>query len=409
MRVLVIGTNRFSHYKLMSEGHSVILLTRLKSAFTTDLKNEYAALHYLSENASVEEFVAISRALHQLCPFDAVVSFHDDYQEIAIEVCQILRLPSVYSKAEITVCRDKARARKTLKDAGLTKVDFFRAFGVEEVLERIKKFSIPCIIKPINGTASLGVCPIHCWQDVDVWQSSQNGKSEHEWIVERLVKGPEYSIEAFSEAGKHRVVAITEQFNHDDGCVECGHVVPARLPQEIWNTIASYVLEVLTCLAIRNGPTHTEIKLTADGPEFIETHTRTAGDRIPELVALTSGVDLNELAARQVTGQAVLEQIPLPIEYSCNASIAFKFVSATHPSMVNRIDNLEKLEGLTEVKDIKLYKEVGSQIHQVLHSHDRAAHVICVDSVADEAIAKARYHVETLEYHLCADSCPSNS
>lgn len=400
MRILVIGTNRFSHYKLISDGHRVVLLTKLQSAFATDLKNDYEELHFLSNSATSDDLVASSIALHQQTPFDVVASFHDDYQEIAVEVCHILHLPSLYTKAEIAVCREKGQARKRLKNAGLSKVEFFHANSVANIVGLLKEFPFPCIVKPQSGTASLGVFPIHALQDVACWQESQQDKPEQSWIVESYVDGPEFSIEAFSENGCHRIVAITEQFKQDGSFVECGHVVPARLTADEWDVIAGYVSQVLTCLEINNGPTHTEVKLTPDGPEFIETHTRTAGDRIPELVSLACGVDLNELAAQQVLGHSVLDKIPQLISFSSHASIAFKFVSASRPSVVEQIENYDLLVATPDVKDIKLYKEVGSGIHEVLHCHDRAAHVICIDDNATKAVVKARRYVETLVYHL---------
>src|SRR5207244_3567805 len=74
--------------------------------------------------------------------------------------------------------------------------------------------------------------------------------------------------------------------------VELGHTHPSSLAPATLERIEALTLQVLDAVGHRYGPSHTEIIVTADGPKLVETHTRTGGDRIFEIVELVHGVDM---------------------------------------------------------------------------------------------------------------------
>jgi hypothetical protein len=118
-------------------------------------------------------------------------------------------------------------------------------------------------------------------------------------LAERFHEGPQYSVEAFSQAAEHAVVAITRKYSDRESMVELGHVLPAPLNDDTQATIRDYVVRMLDALGVEFGPTNTEIVLAADGPRIIETHLRVGGDDIFDLVKDATGVDLVDLQVRQ--------------------------------------------------------------------------------------------------------------
>ncbi|MER8096114.1 hypothetical protein [Streptomyces goshikiensis] len=62
-------------------------------------------------------------------------------------------------------------------------------------------------------------------------------------------------------------------------------------------------------LGIEFRPTQTEVILTSRGPRIIETHLRTGGDELWNMVTDATGVDLIESQLRQVLGEKVLPGI----------------------------------------------------------------------------------------------------
>ena len=51
------------------------------------------------------------------------------------------------------------------------------------------------------------------------------------------------------------------------------------------------------------GWTHTELRLTPDGPKVVEINARVGGDRIPDLARLALGVDIGQAVAAAACGQ----------------------------------------------------------------------------------------------------------
>jgi biotin carboxylase len=59
-----------------------------------------------------------------------------------------------------------------------------------------------------------------------------------------------------------------------------------------------------TAVGFRDGMTHTEVRLTEDGPKIVEINARIGGDLIPYLGLLTTGIDPGLAAADIACGRA---------------------------------------------------------------------------------------------------------
>ena len=72
--------------------------------------------------------------------------------------------------------------------------------------------------------------------------------------------------------------------------VEMGHNQPSLLPKNIQQQIEKVAKMAVKALGIQNGPSHTEIKVTSEGPKIVEIGARLGGDNITtHLVPLSTG------------------------------------------------------------------------------------------------------------------------
>ncbi|MEF2529220.1 hypothetical protein [Streptomyces sp. CS62] len=104
----------------------------------------------------------------------------------------------------------------------------------------------------------------------------------------------------------HIVLAVTRKFSDPVSLVELVHVMPAPLQPEQRTAIEHHVTAVLDAFEVEFGPTHTGVILTPAGPRVIETHLRTDGDDLWDMVTGTTGLDMIECQLRQVLGETVL-------------------------------------------------------------------------------------------------------
>lgn len=240
----------------------------------------------------------------------------------------------------------------------------------------------------------------------DIPQSFETSGISAEWasggvLVERLHRGPQFSVEAFSEDGVHTIVCITQKHSDAASFVELGHVAPAELPDSDATRIADHVTKVLNALGVVFGPTHTEIVLTDDGPRLIESHVRMAGDCIPDLVKSALGVDLVAYTVRQVLGERGLrEELRTVLAQRRQQPPRFDAIWYAASRMYMDVEGID-VEGACEARsgiiEIKVLTSPGSAVRPLSSSDDRFAYARATGSSAEEAINRAKEAVSQLK------------
>lgn len=157
------------------------------------------------------------------------------------------------------------------------------------------QISYPAIVKPTDRSGSRGVSKVNSWHDVKeaVGAAIKEG-FEKQALLEEFVEGKEYSVEYISYRGHHHFLALTEKFTTGaPHFIETGHMEPANVKDDILVKIKFIVEHALDSLEIKNGASHSEIKIDESGTiKIIEIGGRMGGDCIgSDLVKYSTGVD----------------------------------------------------------------------------------------------------------------------
>jgi biotin carboxylase len=259
-----------------------------------------------------------------------------------------------------------------------------RAFG--------ERHGYPFIVKPAEVTASVGVHKVAGPEQIPgVWQAVQalRERTDLLWgpffdvgphLAEEYLDGPEYSVEAFSFDGRHVVVAITEKLTDPDGFLELGHAQPARLAERDRAALVDCTGTFLDAVGLRQGASHTEIKLTAGGPKVIEGHNRIGGDRIVDLLEAAYGVDFELLTVGWPFGlvEPLLQPPPLV------RAAATRFIVA-EPGTVVGVDGVDEVRAHPDVLALDVTAAPGTIVGHT-SNWDRCGQVIAVGPDADAVI-----------------------
>lgn len=398
--VLVVGGMRFQHRHLHRIGARITLLTPAGKLddIETDL---YGRVLGVRDDAPFAEWQALAETIHHQDPFAACGCFHEIYQEKAARLAQHLGLPTL-SPATIERTRQKDKMRQALRAAGLDNTPSLVSADPNELAAFAADHGLPLILKPLDGWGSVGVSKIEQLSDIPAaldWMAQSGWKGDV--LVERFHEGQEVSVESFSEGGQHAIICITQKFKTRHHFIEIGHCLPAVMDEAASHAILDLLPRMLDCLGITDGPAHSEVILTRDGPYIIETHARLGGDMIPDLIEAVSGMNIGELWARQVAGESVLARVPRLRQPEQHAAIWY--VSPHGTGKLVSIEGEEEARVAPGVRQVALAVKVGQSVGQAHDSFSRAAYAIAAGASPEEAVQRAQDATSLLTFTL---TCP---
>jgi biotin carboxylase len=306
--LLVVGGRHDTVRKAAGLGLRVVVLQHKDhfSAATAALADAVILADY-TDWPTVEPLVA---AAHKVYGFTAAVSLTEPALEVAGRINDMFGLGGT-SYATAHLLKDKLAMRRHLAAAGgvaaAASVPAEEIVSEESLRDFGARYGYPFVVKPADAAGSVGVQRVgepgqvpRAWAAIvglrartDLRQQTFLTVGRH--LAETYVEGPEYSVEAFSFDGRHVVVAVTEKLTEDGSFVELGHAEPARVDPGVEARMVRVTEALLDAVGLRDGASHTEVKLSPDGPVIIEGHNRVGGDRIVDLLELAYGVDFELL------------------------------------------------------------------------------------------------------------------
>lgn len=250
---------------------------------------EYADEFYNISTNDKEQVLSLCREKN----VDGILTTSDYPVNVVAYISHTLALSGMSEKlAEL--CTNKYLQRTYFQEHQINVPRFIQITSFDE-LEKVDYF--PCIIKPVDSSASRGVKKVDTLEALQAQfdETLRNSKSGRV-IVEEYIEGKEYSVETLSQHGIHHIIQITEKLTigEEQGYfVEDTHIEPARLKEDEKRQVESSVLEILDKLQVDNCPTHTELKINKNGIFVVEVACRLGGDYITsDLVPLSTGVDM---------------------------------------------------------------------------------------------------------------------
>lgn len=349
-----------------------------------------------------EAAAPLVRTAHEVYGFTRAMSLSEPALETVGRINDLLGLEGTPYQV-VRRFRDKLEMRGVLADAGLPDVAAELVDGLEALTAFGEAHGYPLILKPVDGVGSRGVTRIDGPQEVaGAWEtaSSLRGRTDLElsqfhpvdrFLVEQYIDGPEYSVEAVSSKGEHSVVAITEKIT--EGTVERGHAQPARLTARQESELVAYIGEFLTVMGLRDGLSHTEVRLSSAGPRVIESHDRVGGGRIMDLTRHVYGIDLEEYAVAGPFG--LLPPLPAAPAPRAGAAAATRFLTA-EPGEVVEVQGLEEVRAHPGLIDVDPGVSPGDLVRPVTENFDRIGQLVARADSTDAAVELCEALVEKI-------------
>ncbi|MZD06700.1 ATP-grasp domain-containing protein, partial [Streptomyces sp. SID5785] len=336
----------------------------------------------------------LARAAQQAWGFAAAVSLTEPGLEIAGRVNDLFGLGGT-GRETARLLRDKLAMRRHLAEhAPRFAIGAEPLTGRESLVAFGEAHGYPFVVKPVDLTAGFGIFKVTGPADVEeVWQRIGTVRGTgidrgnalfqvQDYLLEEYIPGPEFSIESFSFAGRHVVVAITEKLVDETHFAELGHALPARLDPADERRIEEAVHAFLDAVGLQDGPAHTELRLSPRGPLVIEGHNRNGGGRIQSLVREAYGIDLVHYTLAWPFGLVA----PLTERPAARAAGCVRGLVADRPGVVERIEGVDALRAHPAVHAVDISVHEGSVVRAAQDNWDRLGLVTVTASDTDKAV-----------------------
>ncbi|OLU37526.1 ATP-grasp domain-containing protein [Ileibacterium valens] len=190
---------------------------------------------------------------------------------------------------------DKVRMREIFNKNSDPSCKSRVVFPEDNPLNKIEAtHSWPLIIKPSDRSGSRGIYLANTESEIIEGVNAARQESFNQVVlIEDYVLGDEYSVEYISQNGKHHFLTATKKLTTGaPHFIEKGHIQPSGLSVQMIEKVKKVVEHALNSLDIKQGASHTEIKIYKDDITIIEIGARMGGDCIgSHLVPLTTGYD----------------------------------------------------------------------------------------------------------------------
>jgi biotin carboxylase len=354
---------------------------------------------HLADFCDPHELLPLVERIHARRPLHRVVALTESALLPAAHVVSHLGLAGNGLEV-VRLLSDKLAMRRHLAEHNLGPV----AADLGRTAEDLRRFVTdvgPTIVKPRGGAGSLAVRAVDGIEDVAETWDWLTSIGLIPFLMEERLRGPEVSVETLSKDGRHVVVAVTGK-KTGPGFVEVGHVVPAPLPADEHAATTALVLSALDALGLREGPAHTEVVITPDGPRVVEAHNRRGGDRIVDLVRSAHGIDIDLAAFRTYAGHE------LPAPRPARAAAAVRFLTPS-PGLVVSVSGLDRAAAHPQALAVDVSLRPGDVVAPLRWSQDRAGLVIATGHNAPDACRHAEAMTELIEIDTCAAPDPESA
>ncbi len=350
-----------------------------------------------------ENIEATLEKIHQennVSPFAGVLGSDDQTVELAARIAQALQLPhNPPQAAQYSHRKDLARAQ--LASAGCSVPNHYLLDLTRPVQKQLTGLPWPCVLKPINMSASRGVIRVNneeefyaaCEQLRPILATESDEFEQNNVLIEAYIDGIEIAYEGFLHKGKLHTVTI---FDKPDPLIgpyfaETIYATPSRLDTNIQQNIKDVIHEACLCYGLTTGAIHAECRIDKENKIWIlEIASRTIGGDCGQML------DSDDFSVEE-----------LAISLAINKPITVKKQEQAHAVMMIPIHKkglLKRVEGLLAARQTQHIDKVDiviNQGHELIphpEGNQYLGYIFATAETPEQVIAAVRESYAHLEF-----------
>lgn len=323
-------------------------------------ENFAAVLPYVADEAELLATVAAYKPLRVIPGNETAVELAES---LGTRLC-----PEGGNLPQFSIARrDKWQMTLAVKNAGLPVVRQFCSASHDAVARWLAASGLAdrkLVLKPpkSGGTDSTYVVrPGEDWRGCfDRINGAVNrfGQRNAGVLVQEFAEGTEYVVDMYSVAGRHGLTEVCRYRKRASGSKlglydRTDFLAPDApgVPE-----VTAYAAAVADAVGIREGPTHIEVVLTADGPRLIEIGARIAGTPLQQAARLATGdCQIDRTVRHLLDGE-------FTPGYQLRQQAAIVCLSAPRAGLLRNAELLESLRDLPTARLVSLPHRTGEHV-----------------------------------------------
>lgn len=318
--------------------------------------------------------------------FRGIVAADDKATEIAATVAKALNLPH-NPPAAVHLTRWKHKAREILKKSGLPVPQHWVAAIKDILAGEIPDVEFPCVVKPVNLSASRGV--IRCNNAEELKNATQiierivspleEPESKSLLLIEKFIPGKEVALEAILQQGKLIPIAVFDKPDPLDGPFfeETYYVTPSRLEKNLQQRIYRTIESACSAYGLSTGPVHAELRLDGNDIYIIEIAARTIGGECARLVEFASQRSLETIVIEYAMG---INSEPLTLENAAGVMM----IPTPRSGILRRVEGVINAQKIKNIASVNIAVREG---HELVALPEGASYLGFIFAVAETAEA----------------------
>lgn len=333
-------------------------------------------------------------------PFSGVLGSDDQTVELAAHIAEALNLP--HNPPNAALCshrKDLARAQLTLSACP---VPIHCLIDLALPLDRqIKGLPWPCVLKPLNMSASRGVIRTNnedefitaCERLRPILTTADDEFEQNHVLVEDYIDGIEIAYEGFLQAGELNTITI---FDKPDPLVgpyfaETIYVTPSTLSSEIQASIKSVIQKACSVYGLRTGAVHAECRIDNENNVWIlEIASRTIGGDCGRLLD-NENFSVEELAISLAIDEAIKTNPPVQAR-------GVMMIPIKESGLLKRIEGLLLARKTANIDKVDIMIREGHELTPLPEGNQYLGYIFASGESPESVTASIREAYEHLKF-----------
>ncbi len=333
----------------------------------------------------------IIKAAQQM-PFNGILGSDDSTVELAATVAHQLGLPHNPPYAARLTCR-KDLARAHLAQAGCSVPEHFLLNLEQPLAQQITQFPWPCVVKPLNMSASRGVIRVNSQQEFfiacerirAIIATSKTVFEKTHVLVEQYIDGIEVAYEGYLHKGELTTLALFDKPNPLQGPFfeETIYVTPSQLDDLTQNLIKHRVEQAAKAYGLTTGPIHAELRIDQQDAWILEVACRTIGGDCARTLDNGSDFNLEELIISLAIGSPINTVL-------ASDSRGVMMIPIRQGGILKRVEGLSVARQIKNVKKVDIIAREGHELIPLPEGNQYPGYIFARAPSPDEVVNALR-------------------